>query len=74
MILPAIVLRLRVVVLVKARVVRRERNSFAWIILTIDTDLPTIVTEKPQVGFWNVVMTLFLHGNRLLFLSTTKII
>jgi len=55
MILPAIVLRLRVVVLVKACVVRRERNSFAWIILTIDTDLPTIVTEELQIGFRDVM-------------------
>jgi len=55
MILLAIVLRLRVVVLVKACVVRRERNSFAWIILTIDTDLPTIVTEELQIGFRDVM-------------------
>jgi hypothetical protein len=48
---PTIRSRLRVVVLVKAYVVRRERNSFARIILAIDKHLPRVITEEFQVGF-----------------------
>lgn len=66
MILPAIRLRLRVVVLVKAYVVRRQRDGFGRVILAIDKYSPGVVTEKLQVGFRNVVMSFLNHGDRII--------
>lgn len=72
MVFPTIRSRLRVVVLVKAYVVRRQLNYFARVILTIDTYLPCLVTEEFQIGFRDIMMTFLVQGSIIRFNSAIE--